>query len=66
MLESVLKVCIRGLCNQVKVGGNAKVLACEETLLFKAGLKLMPNQDGYVRYVEDRGGQRYQVKEMVA
>ena len=39
-----------------KVGGNATVLACEETLLFKGGLKLTPKQDGNVRYIEDKGG----------
>ena len=42
------------------------VLACEETLLFKGGLKLTPKQDGNVRYIEDKGGKKYQVAEIVA
>ena len=49
-----------------KVGGNATVLACEEALLFKGGLKLTTKQDGDLRYFEDKGGQKYQVKEIVA
>ena len=49
-----------------KVGGTATVLACEEALLFKGGLKLMTKQDGDLRYFEDKGGQKYQVKEIVA
>ena len=49
-----------------KVGGNATVLACEEALLFKGGLKLTTTQDGDLRYFEDKGGQKYQVKEIVA
>ena len=49
-----------------KVGGNATVLACEEALLFKGGLKLTTKQDGDLRYVEDKGGKKYQVKEIVA
>ena len=39
-----------------KVGGNATVLACEEALLFKGGLKLTTKQDGDLRYFEDKGG----------
>ena len=49
-----------------KVGGNATVLACEEALLFKGGLKLTTKQDGDLRYFEDNGGNKYQVKEIVA
>ena len=49
-----------------KVGGNATVLACEEALLFKGGLKLTTKQDGDLRYFEDKGGKKYQVKEIVA
>ena len=49
-----------------KVGGNATVLACEEALLFKGGLKLTTKQDGDLRYFEDKGGNKYQVKEIVA
>ena len=49
-----------------KVGGNATVLACEESLLFKGGLKLTTKQDGDLRYFEDKGGKKYQVKEIVA
>ena len=49
-----------------KVGGNATVLACEEALLFKRGLKLTTKQDGDLRYFEDKGGKKYQVKEIVA
>ena len=40
------------------------MLACEEALLFKGGLKLTTKQ--VVRYTEDKGGKRYQVKEIVA
>ena len=39
-----------------KVSGNATVLACEEALFFKEGLKLTPKQDGDLRYIEDKGG----------
>ena len=39
-----------------KVGGNARVLACEEALLFKGGLKLTTKQDGDLRYFEDKAG----------
>ena len=49
-----------------KVGGNATVLACEEALLFKGGLKLTTKQDGDLRYFEDKGGKKYQVNEIVA
>ena len=42
-----------------KVGGNATVLACEEALLFKGGLKLTTKQDGDLRYFEDNGGKKY-------
>ena len=42
------------------------MLACEEALLFKGGLKLTTKQDGDLRYFEDKGGQKYQVKEIVA
>ena len=49
-----------------KVGGKATVLACEEALLFKGGLKLTTKQDGDLRYFEDKGGTKYQVKEIVA
>ena len=49
-----------------KVGGNATVLACEEALLFKGGLKLTTKQDGDLRYFDDKGGKKYQVKEIVA
>ena len=49
-----------------KVGGNATVLACEEALLFKGGLKLTTKQDGDLRYFEDKGGKKYQVEEIVA
>ena len=49
-----------------KVVGNATVLACEEALLFKGGLKLTTKQDGDLRYFEDKGGKKYQVKEIVA
>ena len=49
-----------------KVGGNATVLACEEALLFKGGLKLTTKQGGDLRYFEDKGGKKYQVKEIVA
>ncbi len=68
MLESVLKTSLIGLCNQVKArsGGNATVLACEEALLFKGGLKLTTKQDGDLRYFEDKGGKKYQVNEIVA
>ena len=46
-----------------KIGGNATVLACEEALFFKGGLKLTPKQDGDLRY---KGGKKYQVTEIVA
>ena len=49
-----------------KVGGNAMTLACEEALLFKGGLKLTTKQDGDLRYIEDKSGKKYQVKEIVA
>ena len=49
-----------------KVGGNATVLACEEALLFKGCLKLTPKQYGHLRYIEDKGGKKYQVTEIVA
>ena len=49
-----------------KVGGNATVLACEEALFFKGGLKLTPTQKGNLRYIEDKGGKKYQVTEIVA
>ena len=39
-----------------KVGGNVTVLACNEALLFKGGLKLTTKQYGDVRYFEDKGG----------
>ena len=42
------------------------MLACEEALLFKGGLKLTTKQDGDLRYFEDKGEQKYQVKEIVA
>ena len=48
-----------------KVGGNATVQA-KNLCLFKGGLKLMTKQDGDLRYFEDKGGQKYQVKEIVA
>ena len=41
-----------------KVGGNATVLAREEALLFKGGLKLTTKQDGDLRYFEDKGGKK--------
>ena len=49
-----------------KVGGNGTVLAYEEALLFKGELKLTSKQDGDLRYFEDKGGKKYQVKEIVA
>ena len=49
-----------------KVGGNATVLACEEALLFKGGLILTTKQDGDLRYFEEKGETKYQVKEIVA
>ena len=42
------------------------MLACEEPLLFKGGLKLTTKQDEDVRYIKDKGGKRYRVKEIVA
>ena len=41
------------------------MLACEEALLFKGGLTLTTKQYGDVRYIEDKGGKRYQMKEIV-
>ncbi len=32
----------------------------------KGGLKLTPKQNGYLRYIEDKGGKKYQVTELVA
>ena len=49
-----------------KVGGNATVIGCEEALFFKGGLKLTPKQEGNLRYIEDKGGKKYQVTEIVA
>ena len=48
------------------VGGNATVLACEEALFFKGGLKLTTKEDGDVPYIEDKGGKRCKVTETVA
>ena len=42
------------------------MLACEEAILFKGGLKLTTTQDGDLRYFEDKGEKKYQVKEIVA
>ena len=39
---------------------------CEEALLFKGGLTLTTKQDGDLRYIEDKGGIKYKVKEIVA
>ena len=55
-----------GQSSRSKVGGNATTLACEEALLFKGGLKLTTKQDGDLRYIEDKSGKKYQVKEIVA
>ena len=68
MLESVLKSMhqIPMQSSTSKGGGNAIVLVCEEALYFKGGLKLTPKHDGDVQYIEDNGGIRYQLKEIVA
>ena len=42
------------------------MLACEEALLLKGGLKLTTKEDGDVRYTEDKSGERYKVTETVA
>ena len=42
------------------------MITCEEALLFKGGLKLTTKQYGDLRYFEDKGGKKYQMKEIVA
>ena len=68
MLEIVLKTCTRHLYLEGKnrVGPNETTLACEDALLFKGGIKLTTKQVGDVRYVEDKNGNRFQLKEMAA
>ena len=49
-----------------RVGPNETTLACEDALLFKGGIKLTTKQVGDFRYVEDKNGKRFQLKEMAA
>ena len=68
MLEIVHKTFIRDLCNQVKAR-SAAMRQCshaKKLCFFKGGLKLTPKQEGNLRYIEDKGGKKYQVTEIVA
>ena len=49
-----------------RVGPNETTLACEDALLFICGIKLITKQVRDVRYVEDKNGKIFQLKEMAA
>ena len=48
-----------------KDGCNATALKCDGALVFKECLPLTIKQVGGVRYIEDKDGKRYQVKEII-
>ena len=49
-----------------KSASGERTLACRDTLVFNGGLKLTTRQVGGVRYIEDKDGKRFQLREMAA